>query len=50
MCVISNVAYHDYNVVFVYVRLRCVAGHDAGVVSAGIGVIYSISTMDQYNT
>ena len=46
----SNVAYNGYNVVFVYVGLHCVAGHDVGVVSPSIVVIYVISTTDQYFT
>ena len=35
---------------YVYVGLHCVVGHDVGVVSAGIVVIYVISTIDQYYT
>ena len=46
----SNVVYNGYNVVYVYVGLHCVVGHDVSVVSAGIVVIYVISTTDQYYT
>ena len=46
----SNVAYNDYNVVFVYMRLHCVVDHDVGVVSAGIVAIFVITTIDLYYT
>ena len=46
----SNVAYNGYNAVLVHVGRHCVVGHDVGVVSAGIVVIYVMSTIDQYNT